>query len=43
MIFVEKKLSLNDIKLIDQEKLDMVIFKRIGPKKFDKNEKFQFF
>ena len=43
MVLVEKKLSLNDIKLIDQEKLDMVIFKRIGPKNFDKNENYQFF
>ena len=43
MIRVEKKLSLNDIKLLDQEKLDMVIFKRIGSKNYDKNEKYQFF
>ena len=43
MILVEKKLSLYDIKLIDQEQLDMVIFKRIGPKNFDQNEKYQYF
>ena len=40
MIKTKEKISLDDIKLIDQEHLDLIIFKR---ESFDANEKYKFF